>query len=383
MSLYLKHYFDPNMTHRVLRPTPRTKKSSDLYNLGFVQNVEKGQVLAEFVPLSDVETFEPRFVYQRAVFPQGRNTHVDVANPVCLLASEKGFVSYVDGYITVCTSLNVRSDVSFHTGNVHFFGDVGIHGDVRAGFEVRGENVRIQGMVEGGKVFAHHDLAISGGARCGLGNNCLLKAGNMARMAFAEKVEIQARGNVLIEKDCLHSTVYGGNNSLVNGRMVGGTVHGRQSVVVTGDLGNRAAVSTRVFLGYEPLHMRKLEILEHNIKELADKSRHLNAVAGHLPPDANDLTRKLARIQKKRNACVRARQFLLQTLETASENLKQCRLVVYGNVFPGVEVAIGRAFYYVDEPCRSVVFFLGDNEILCAPYDPAKAKQARAQKERA
>ncbi len=381
MSLYLKHYFDPDLSQRLLKPTPNVQKKRDLYNLGFVQNVQKGQVLAEFVPLSTVEIYDPRFVYKHAVFPQGRNTHVDMDNPVCLVASETGFVAYVDGFITVQTVLNVRSNIDFHTGNVRFVGDVGVHGDVRAGFEVRGENVRIQGMVEGGHVCAAHDLAIGGGARSGLGKQCILKAGNTARMAFAEKVEIQARGNVLIEKNCLHSTVYGGNNSLVHGRMVGGTMHSRQSVVVTGDLGNRAAVSTRIFLGYDSLRIRKLDRIEAAIKPLVEKIRHLKAVAGHLPVEANDLSRKLARARRKRDAFIRSRDYLWQSLEAPIEALKQCKLVVYGEVFPGVEVAIGQIFYLVERPCRSVVFYLGNDEIVCAPYDPSKAKQAAQKRE--
>ncbi len=383
MSVYLQHYFDPDASQRVLKPMPQKRRKSDLYNLGFVQNVQKGQVLAEFIPLSEVEIFEPRFIYNQAIFPQGRNTHVDMENPVCLLASETGFVSYVDGFITVQTVLNIRSDINFHTGNVSFVGDVGVHGDVRAGFEVRGENVRIQGMVEGGKVYAAHDLAINGGARSGLGKQCVLKAGNTARMAFAEKVEIQAKGNVLIEKNCLHSTVYGGNNSLVHGRMVGGTLHSRQSVVVTGDLGNRAAVTTRIFLGYDSLKIRKLERIEAAIKPLVEKIRHLKAVAGHLPVDTNEVTRKLALARRKQNAYIRSRDHLWKALETPLEQLKQCKLIVYGEVFPGVEIAIGQIFYLVDKPCRSVIFYLGDGEIVSAPYDPSKAKQTAQKRENA
>ena len=63
--------------------------------------------------------------------------------------------------------LNVRQDVSFQTGNIHFVGDMCVHGSVRAGFSVHANNVRIMGMVEGGCVKARRDLVIDVGARGG------------------------------------------------------------------------------------------------------------------------------------------------------------------------------------------------------------------------
>lgn len=55
MDMYLRHYFDPNFDYQSLRPTPAGQGDTDCYNLGYVQNVVKGQILAELVPLAEVE----------------------------------------------------------------------------------------------------------------------------------------------------------------------------------------------------------------------------------------------------------------------------------------------------------------------------------------
>ena len=160
VQYYLRHYFNPDFDYLNLKPGG-DNGSSDVYSLGYVQNVIAGQVLAELTPLTAAESgYDKRFVLDKAVFPMGGNTHVDPRYPNYLLASSKGYVFYLNGKITVKTLLNVRQDVSFQTGNIFFVGDMAVHGSVRAGFSVQGNNVRIMGMVEGGVVRARRDLIV-------------------------------------------------------------------------------------------------------------------------------------------------------------------------------------------------------------------------------
>ena len=125
---------------------------TDCYNLGYVQNVVKGQILAELVPLAEVEEPLPRFILKEAVLPQGANTRIDPAHPQYLLADANGYVFYYQDKIVVKRLLNVRTDVSFQTGNIFFVGDTVVHKDVKAGFSVQANNVLVHGIVEGGEV---------------------------------------------------------------------------------------------------------------------------------------------------------------------------------------------------------------------------------------
>lgn len=363
------------MDHQQLKPNRTDSESSDLYNLGYVQNVIAGQVLAELVPLETVPNADPRFVSQEPNFPVGPNTHIDPEHPTYLLATCKGYVFYNKGLITVKKMLNVRNDVSFHTGNIYFVGDAALHGNVRAGFDVQADNILIKGMVEGGSVRAQGNLAVRGGARGGAGEHCLLTAGGNVRISFIEKVELRAQGNILIEKYCLHSDIYGGSHMVVKERLAGGTINCYGSVLVAEQLGNMAAVPTRIYMGYDPQRIRQLEKLDKQISELSDTISHLSAVAGHLPPDTNETTRKLVAFTDNRDNLMALRTELWKHLHLDEQNLNRCKLMVPGKIFAGVEIAIGRSFYSVETAMHNVTFSLQDEEIVCTPgvtSSPAK-----------
>lgn len=378
MQYYLRHYFNPDFDHQSPKPAGGlgTDDGADVYSLGYAQNVIAGQILAEIMPADKAPNdADRRWLRNTAELPQGTNTRVDPAYPQYLIAASKGYVFYNDGKITVKRLLNVRQDVSFHTGNIFFVGDICVHGSVRSGFSVQGDNVRIMGMVEGGIARARKDLMVEGGCRGGSSQHCLLDAGAKLLTPFVEKAEARARQNMAIEKYCLYSTVYAGANMIVRGQMYGSTVNCMGSVYVGTQLGNHAGIPTRVFLGYDPFAIRQLEKIDALIAELSQSVTHLNAVAGHLPPDTNETTRKLARLSGQREKVLKRRAAIWNRVNIDDATLQNCRLMVPGRVFPGVELAIGRAYMQVERPYHNSIFRLCYNEIVVEPM-PERKKQA-------
>jgi len=373
VQYYLRHYFNPDFDY--LRPKPgigEDGESSDLYSLGYVQNVIAGQLLAEVIPLEQAGAEpDPRFVLSRPVLPGGANTRVDPAYPNYLLSTSNGYVFYNNGKITVKRLLNVRQDVSFRTGNIFFVGDMAVHGSVRSGFSVQANNLRIMGMVEGGVARARRDLMVDGGARGGAGQHCLLDAGDKLLTPFLEKIEARARGNMVVEKYCLYSTVYAGANMVVREQVYGSTINAYGSVYVGRQLGNKAAISTKIYLGYDPLSIRQLEKIDKIISGLSQSITHLKAVAGHLPPDANEASRKLARLVEQRERIMKQRTELWSKLYLDENYMQNCRLMVPGKVYPGVEISVGRAFMLVERPYENVLFRLCYDDIIVEPLPPA------------
>ncbi|MDR0466021.1 MAG: FapA family protein, partial [Deltaproteobacteria bacterium] len=303
-AYYLRHYFDPDMDHLALKPRENVDKTADRHNLGYVQNVISGQVLAELIPLNELQDepradLKKRFIISSPKLPMGQNTRVDPKYPQYLLANANGYVFYLNGLITVKKLLNVRGSVDFNTGNIYFVGDVAVHGDVRAGFEVQGNRILINGMVEGGVIRAGGDLALQGGARGGVSARCLLASGGNLRLRFAEKVELRASNNIYIERTCQHATIYAGSNLVVNDRLQGGVIRARSTIYVANQLGTTTAATTAIFLGYNAPRMRQLAKLEERLEELKTRVTHYTAVAGHLPPDSTPTPRKLAKTRKK------------------------------------------------------------------------------------
>ncbi len=375
MQYYLKHYFNPDFDYQRAKPGGGlgTDENADVYSLGYAQNVIAGQILAEMVPLDQLgEEPDKRFIRSGPDLPAGANTRIDPAFPRYLLADAKGYVFYNEGKITVKSLLNVRQDVSFRTGNIFFVGDMAVHGSVRSGFSVQANNMRIMGMVEGGIARARRDLMVEGGARGGSGQHCLLDAGGKLVAPFLEKVEARSRGNMLIDKYCLYSTVYAGSNMVVRGQMYGSSVNAYGSVYVGSQLGNRAAIATRVYLGYDPLFIRHLEKVDGIISSLSQTITHLKAVAGHLPPDTNETTRKLAKMTAQREKMLARRTEIWSKLNLDEQAMNSCRLMVAGKVFPGVEISIGRAFMLVERPYENAMFRLCYNDIVVEPLPERK-----------
>lgn len=364
MAYLLYHYFDPAFDHRNLKPGVGENGKVDRYNLGYAQNVVKGQVVAEFIPLSDEQALETdsRYVYEEPVLPIGPNCCIAPDSKLRMLADANGYVFYHDGLITVKRTLNVRGDVDFHTGNIYFVSDLAVHGDIRAGFEVQANNILIKGVVEGATVRSSGAIAIGGGAR-GASGNGLISAGTTLQCTYADSIELRAHDNILINKFCFYCTVYAGSNFVVRGRHQGGTIHCNGLVYVESQLGNAKGTPTRVLMGYDPFRVHKLERFEERIKNLKERIQHYDAVAGNPKADGNEMAQKLAAARRKMKMLLRQREGLWRDLASDEAQASRCRVVVPGTVHPGVEISIGKAYFAVTREMRNVCFVLEDDAI--------------------
>ncbi len=373
---YLMHHFNPDFDRLHLKPSENGTEATgvDLYNLGYAQNVLAGQKLAELIPIEEPGPGQdPRFCSDQPILPVGLNTCVDPSNPLALLATASGHVFYMNDKIAVKTLLNVPQDVDFKTGNIFFIGDVAVHGSVKAGFSVHGNNVRVMGVVEGANVRAHTHLLVEGGVWGGVGEKGLVYAGGNLKCSFLEKAEARARGNMLVNQNCLFSTVYAGASMVVQGKVYGGEINALGNVFAGTQLGNRAEISTVVHLGYDPittLHMKRLEAI---IAEQAQVIKHLTAVAGHLPVNANATTLRLQFLREKQQQHQEERERLMKKMTEAEKQISRCRLLCQGTVFPGVEITIGRVYMRVERQYIKSMFYLGDREIVVEPM-PATVK---------
>jgi len=80
--------------------------------------------------------------------PQGINTKV-IDNETKLVAARNGFLYRDNPYICVGCVFVIDGDVDFKTGNIEYFGDVLVKGNVMTGFSIVADgNISIQGSVE-------------------------------------------------------------------------------------------------------------------------------------------------------------------------------------------------------------------------------------------
>ena len=370
MPYYLKHYFDPTFDHLHLKPRVREDGTVDHQNMGYVQNVIQGQVLAEFVPVSEeaARALPPGSVFREPRFPMGRNCEVLPQNPFQLLASANGYVFYDGGLIHVKRVLNVRQDVGVRTGNVHFVGDVIVHGTVRSGFELVGRDIRVQEMVEAAHVEAGGNLQVDGGVR-GAGQG-MVRAGKNIRVGFCENATLWAGDSILVDKVCMHSQIFCQRKMAVRDRLVGGRVCCQGVVFVGAQLGGGLGTPTELVVGFDAYLMGEVERLERELARLGPTMKELQREVAKGGVFVSEYAPRLARMERKMRALQNKVVDLRERLH--ERFFPHAAVVVPGEVRPGVTVTIGTATLQVRDFLRNVRFELDGVEI--AVRTPALVK---------
>ncbi|MBQ4133286.1 MAG: DUF342 domain-containing protein [Desulfovibrionaceae bacterium] len=367
MWYYIRHYFDPDFDYHHLKPVADSKGKVNMRNLNYVQNVVKGQVLAEILPLDHNTSPMPekRFIMRNPVLPMGANTMVDPKTPHRLLAAQNGFVFYYNRQITIKHLLNVRRSIDMHTGNITFVGDLAVHGDVSSKFELRACNVLVKGIIESAVIRSEGSIVGEGGFK-GSQTGKLI-ADRDVRLAFAETGEIRAGHNIAIDGSCLHCNIFSGANLLVQGRLAGGIIRARHKVYVSHRLGLPGTVLTRVVLGQNPFIYRSIKKLEKEQERLIQKMYNLEALHkkeqeknGEAAPPSRQykLVTKKLEVLKHQLAALRPQL-------NEEHQYKDCMLIVPGEILPGVLVTIGDVSLRIQRPEQNVqICRIGDEIVI-------------------
>ncbi len=363
MPSQLVHYFNPDFDHFHLTPSEKTDGSVDHYNLGYAQNVITGQVLAERIPEGALlpPSAKSEYLRQGDTLPAGPNTKINPDNPAQLIATENGYVFYHNGVITVKKLLNVRRDVDFHTGNIVFVGDVCVHGSVRTGFDVHGKNILVKGTVEGARLRAQGNISSMNGVKGA--KTAFLEAGGDIRLPFIENAELLAKGDILIDGTVMHTDIWAGRNIAVKGRLQGGNIYANQIVYVAEQLGGGISTVTSIVMGYNPHTLRQLHKVEHAIQKLRTSMEQMKNSMIKNDFLRDELEPKLVAAQKQHDALFKRRSRLGESMKQETFGTAP-RVIVPGQVRPGVEISIGGAYLMIQDFMENVCMYRKDDEIV-------------------
>ena len=271
---YYEYMFDTTGSKHA--PKIREDGSVDYQSMNALQNIKKGAVIARYhkaipgetgrnvrgieLPVAQVKDLPVIRGMGFAPNPEDENEY---------LALQDGKIDFRDGKISINKVHEVRGDVDLADGNVEFFGDILISGNVGSGVTIRaGKTLTIEGTVEAVNLYAGEDIVLKRGIQ---GNN---KAKVFAKGNFyADFVE---RADVKVAKNVEANTIMNANVSaegkvIVSGKkgfIVGGSVHGTKGIECKG-LGNEAEVRTMVHAGILPDILEKSRSLIKEEKELA------------------------------------------------------------------------------------------------------------------
>ncbi|GAX90549.1 DUF342 domain-containing protein [Effusibacillus lacus] len=358
----------------------------DYFDMGSVQTVVKGQLLARRIPPTDGQDGLgvnghplPAKKGKDYRLPQGRNTVIEEDG--CVLKAEKdGHVVYIpkENKIHVLEEFVVQKDVDFSVGNIEFSGSVRVNGNVQPGFKIKAEgDIEVQGYVDAAMIEAGGNVTIRGGVQGRLKG--FVKAGGNLKTPFIQNAVVDVGGNCLVGESIMHSNVSAGLKIVMEGRkavIVGGIVRAGEEVV-TRVLGSPMATPTEVEVGVHPHLRSELNAIHESLKELhknVDKTQkaialleNMAGMGGHLPPDKAALLQKLKMTHEHYK--VEEEEFMLRRseIEILLQEVKGARVNVFDTVYSGVKITISNYSYFVRDSISRAAFVIKDAEIRTVP----------------
>ncbi|MDR1946905.1 MAG: FapA family protein [Desulfovibrio sp.] len=378
---YLHHYFNPDFNHTHRAPVQEPDGTVNPRYLGYVQNVVRGQILAELMDLQSfpAKSRDPRFIYEERHLPIGPNCAPHAGNPNKIVATANGYVFYNNGLISVKKLLNIRGDLCFATGNVFYVGETAVHGDIQTGFALHADKVLVKGHIGRSRVKADGDILCLKGIRGGETTEsdpheekieeetaepvALLDAGGNLRLRFCEHAQIRAGGNVIIEESCVHSTLYVGGNLLIKGRLQGGTVVSDGLIYVGDRMGSDFGETTRVVMGYDPFDYLQLHENSDKIAYLEDRKAFFEYMYTRKKDVNNEYEECIRLVKQILKAIIRKNRELWDNFEVEGAPASTCRLVVNGKVMPGCEIYIGKNCLKTQYMDSNLTFLLENGEV--------------------
>lgn len=196
---------DPN-----LDPVLDKDGKADYKNVDNIHVVKKGEVLAVKHPFiapeigSDIFGKSPEAKAPSApkdvLFRLGANTEVS-ADGMQLIASVGGYAFHQAGAIHVGVTYTLKGDVDFHTGNLHYEGDIQVLGNVTSGFIVEAKgNIVVEGNVDAADVISHEGDVTIKSAIFGHGHGRIEAKGNLFLQSAQDVNLICKTGTITVEK---------------------------------------------------------------------------------------------------------------------------------------------------------------------------------------
>ncbi|GIP21452.1 FapA family protein [Paenibacillus sp. J22TS3] len=367
------------------RPNENEDGSVDYKDVIRLNNLQKGQLIAELVPPvpgkpGRAVTGEeiPCKPGKEARFKVGKNV---VLNPeqTAMYAAIDGLVTKTDkGKINVFPIYEVNGDVDYTTGNISFIGTVIVRGNVLTGFRVSAAgDIRVIGGVEGAELEAGGSIEITGGI---IGyNKGLVKAGHNVKSSFIQDGNVHAAEDVIVSQSIMHSNIRAGRDVLCNGAkglIVGGNIQAGEKVTAR-IIGNPMSTTTTVEVGVLPELRNELADLRLAFKEnmgSLDKTDKALAILDQLASVGKLTTEKMqmrAKLSLTKKQHLREQADLKERMleiEKSLEDTSKAKVQVLKMIYGGSKIVIGRYTKFIKDPVSHMTFYYSEGDISMSSY---------------
>ncbi|WP_392396882.1 FapA family protein [Paenibacillus senegalimassiliensis] len=367
------------------KPAENDEGTVDLKDVTRLNNIRKGQIIAELVP--PVPGRNGTAVTGEAIpCREGKPAHFKVGKNVVMNPEQTALYAAIDGLVTrtdkgalnVFPIYEINGDVDYSSGNIDFVGTVVVRGNVLTGFRITAAgDIRVVGGVEGAELFADGSIEISGGI---IGyNKGLVKAGQNVKSSFIQDGNVQAGEDVIVSQSIMHSNIRAGRDIICSGAkglIVGGNLQAGEKVIAR-IIGNPMSTTTTIEVGVLPELRNELQELRQQLKEQManlDKTEKaltlLNQLAsmGRLTPDKVEMRSKLSMTKKASTQEMNLMKERMLSIEKALEDTGRARVDVFKMIYGGSKIVIGRYTKYIKDPVSHMSFYYSEGDISMSAY---------------
>lgn len=350
----------------------------DYRNLNVIDNVAKDTLLCQLVPAKvgsagktvTGKVIEPTVGVDMTLAP-GQGVALDPKDPSKFVATETGQVVLKvtetenetpagkivlkSGTLSVLAIYEVNGDLTLKIGNIDFFGTVLIHGSITGEYKVKaGQDVIIDGVLDGGEVIAGGKVQIKGGI---IGQKTRVTADGNVEAKYVRNAYVDSGAVVTVVDAIMHSTVIASDKVVLSGRgmLVGGTTVAGWEVIAK-EIGAKSNVPTEIEVGEDPRlrdEIKRIDKESKSIVEQIDKTKKgvqflkdLSAkLGGKLPDDKKDMLNKLTRAQFKLLSDLKVlhdSKVAIDLKASAEKGKRRAKVSCSGLIYPGTKVTVSR-----------------------------------------
>lgn len=367
------------------KPKIKPDGRADYYSIHTFRTVKANQIIGRIIPAT--KGIPGRSIYGAEIpTADGNNCTIQLGKNIVLDQKTGQFKSTIDGHVyerdhnlVVEPVLSLQSSVDFSTGNIDFFGDVTIKGDVLSGFRINaGGNVWIEGTVEDAFIDAQGSVIVKEGF-VGRGKG-RIKAGKDVILKHVRNQTVLSKENILIAGEALDAQLYAGNEILVESKkswIIGGRSIARIGVRAFA-LGSSGNVNTEISVGLQSyidalLTDLKIEIAQLNedltlsIKKRNDlQQQTLNRITmKEIQSLEKDIILLTTSLEKKNSQLQRYSSKLIDP-----SNDTKGQVSVIDTIYPGVVIHLGPFFYHVNKISHRNTFCIKESRIAIENYSP-------------
>ena len=383
---YIAYNFETD--HSKLRIKEAEDGSVNFKELNLIQNVVKGQPLAQKIPHEQGKNGQS--LYGRYLdakngkdikMPLGKNVAVD-SDGVTIIAEANGQVLLVADKINVEPIMQIDGDVSIKTGNITFLGTVVVKGNVEDGYDITASgNIEIAGTVGKSKIVAEGDIVVSLGINGR--DEGYIRAGKSLWAKFIQNVQVDVEENIIVTDGIINSNVTANKKIIVQGKraaIIGGHIFATEEIHAK-TLGSSAGGSeTIVEVGFDPKAKRRLDELTDRqavlVKELDELELNIQTfenqrkVRKSLSPDKEKVYEELI---TRKGEITSESATISKEIQEIQEHLRSLKVVgkvsISGTVYGGTKVFIRDVKDDVRVEVKSVTFYYENNLVRRGKYE--------------